>query len=108
MIRPMTAPGGGLLAATEPGAFQLERSTARSEFFLICDHAGARIPRRLASLGLAPAELQRHIASDLGAGAVALKLSQMLQATVVLQPYSRLVIDCNRPLNSPDSIARMS
>ena len=100
--------GGPLLADGEPPPVQLERAAGRSDYFLTCDHAGARIPRRLASLGLPAAELQRHIAWDLGAAAVALKLAETLDATLVMQPYSRLVIDCNRPLHSAESIVTVS
>jgi len=39
---------------------------------------------------------------------VALALSCRLDAAVILQNYSRLVIDCNRPPNTPESIATLS
>lgn len=97
-----------LLADDEPRPFRIERARGRSTYLLICDHAGTRIPRRLASLGLPAEEVQRHIGWDIGAAAVALKLADALDATLILQPYSRLVIDCNRPLHSPESIVRIS
>ncbi|MGQ0700645.1 MAG: N-formylglutamate amidohydrolase [Panacagrimonas sp.] len=97
-----------LLAADEPPAWQVERAEGRSPFFLICDHASNRIPHSMGSLGLPAEELQRHIGWDIGAACVALKLSEALDATLILQRYSRLVIDCNRPLHSVDSIARIS
>ena len=97
-----------LLAGDEPRPWALERADGVSDFFLICDHAGARIPRGLGSLGLASGDLRRHIALDIGIAEVAHHLSAELGATLVLQPYSRLVIDCNRPLHRPDSIARIS
>jgi predicted N-formylglutamate amidohydrolase len=85
-----------LLAADEPPAF-LERNTdGRSDFFIVVDHASARIPRRLGTLGLPPPELSRHIAWDIGALSVALGLSEALDAPLVASNYSRLVIDCNR------------
>jgi predicted N-formylglutamate amidohydrolase len=79
-----------------------------SPYVVICDHAGNRIPRGLGALGLAPRDLERHIAWDLGAGELAQTLGRELRAWVILQPYSRLVIDCNRPLTSPDSVVRES
>jgi predicted N-formylglutamate amidohydrolase len=39
---------------------------------------------------------------------VARRLAGELDAELVLQRYSRLVIDCNRPLDAPDSIASRS
>jgi predicted N-formylglutamate amidohydrolase len=53
-------------------------------------------------------ELERHIAWDIGASGLARQLSKLLDAWLILQNYSRLVIDCNRPLTSPDSIATRS
>lgn len=97
-----------LLDPDEPLPWELLRADGRSPYFLICDHAGTRIPRRLAGLGLAAADVQRHIGWDIGAAGVARQLSGLLEATLVLQPYSRLVIDCNRPLHAPDSIAPLS
>jgi predicted N-formylglutamate amidohydrolase len=66
------------------------------------------VPARLRSLGLDQATLQTHIGWDIGAAAVARLLAHSLDAVLVLQSYSRLVIDCNRPLNSPASIAPIS
>ena len=84
------------------------RATGQSSFFIICDHAGRLVPRSLGALGLPEAELERHIAWDIGAGGVARRLGAALGADTVWQRYSRLVIDCNRPLDAPDSIARRS
>ncbi|MDP9141425.1 MAG: N-formylglutamate amidohydrolase [Pseudomonadota bacterium] len=108
MHEPETAAGDRLLAADEPAAYTVECESGHSGWLLICDHAGNRVPRKLASLGLPDAELQRHIAWDIGAAAVSRRLARMLDAPLVLQNYSRLVIDCNRPLNSSDSIVLRS
>jgi predicted N-formylglutamate amidohydrolase len=97
-----------LLAPDEPPPWRIEQTHGASPFFLLCDHAGWRIPRALGSLGLSDAERQRHIAWDIGAAAVALQLAEALDATVILQRYSRLVIDCNRPAASPQSILGIS
>jgi len=97
-----------LLRADEPAPFQIARPQARSRFVLCCDHAGRRLPRALGDLGVADAELQRHIAWDIGAAEVSLRLAEALDAFAILQPYSRLVIDCNRPLIAEDSIATIS
>jgi len=79
-----------------------------SAFFIVCDHAGRMVPRALESLGLSDDELGRHIAWDIGAAAVARRLAEALSASAILQRYSRLVIDCNRPLDATDSIVRRS
>ncbi len=97
-----------LLADDEPAAFSVEREDGASPFLLICDHAGRRIPRALGTLGLDDAELARHIAWDIGARGVASHLAAILDATMIAQTYSRLVIDCNRPLTSPTSITTRS
>jgi len=94
-----------LLADGEPPPFSVERERGASPFVLICDHAGRRIPRALGSLGVAESELSRHIAWDIGARGVASRLADLLDAVLIAQTYSRLVIDCNRPLHSPTSIA---
>ena len=100
-MRPAT---GALLAPDEPPAVVEYRATGASPFLLVCDHAGQRIPRRLHNLGLAEADLARHIAWDIGIAGLARHLADRLDACLVMQPYSRLVIDCNRPPGSPESI----
>jgi predicted N-formylglutamate amidohydrolase len=80
----------------------------RSPFLLTCDHYGRAIPRILADLGLPESELARHIAWDIGIAGLADALSKHLDAHLVAQRYSRLVIDCNRPPCAPGSIPRIS
>jgi predicted N-formylglutamate amidohydrolase len=79
-----------------------------SPFLLTSDHYGRLIPRALGDLGLPAGELSRHIAWDIGIAGVADALSQQLDAHLIAQRYSRLVIDCNRPLAAPGSIPRIS
>ncbi len=101
---PGAAAPGGLLDRDEAGALEIVNAEAGGSAILVCDHASNRMPRRLGTLGLGPAALQSHIAWDPGAAVVARRLSQLLHAPLVLSGYSRLVIDCNRPLDSPESI----
>jgi len=82
--------------------------SGRSPFLLTCDHYGRLIPRRLGDLGLPESELSRHIAWDIGIAGVAEALSGHLDAHLIAQRYSRLVIDCNRPPASAGSIPRLS
>jgi predicted N-formylglutamate amidohydrolase len=101
-------PGTPLLAADEPAAFLEIPGTGRSSFIVLADHAGARIPRKLANLGLPPAELVRHIAWDIGVLGVARQVAEAIEAPLLAQNYSRLVIDCNRDPKVPSSIAPIS
>ncbi|HEX7802944.1 MAG TPA: N-formylglutamate amidohydrolase [Pseudoxanthomonas sp.] len=97
-----------LLGADDPAPFTVHRAHGDSPFVLIADHAGQRIPARLRDLGLAQAELDRHIGWDIGIAGLAERLSEKLDAFAILQTYSRLVIDCNRPLEAPGSIVAVS
>ncbi len=80
----------------------------RSPFLLTSDHFGRAIPAQLGDLGLPASELARHIAWDIGIAGVARALSARLNAHLIAQRYSRLVIDCNRPFTSPGSIPLIS
>jgi predicted N-formylglutamate amidohydrolase len=97
-----------LLAADEPAPFTVEHADGASDFLIVCDHASRRIPRQLGKLGLTDDDLLRHIAWDIGAAAVARRMADQLDAFVITQSYSRLVIDCNRPPRSPQSIVTLS
>jgi predicted N-formylglutamate amidohydrolase len=97
-----------LLAEDEPAPFAVSNEDGRSPFFIACDHAGKRLPRRLGKLGLPDSEFERHIASDIGAGSVACLVGNALDAFVIRQTYSRLIIDCNRPPGAETSIVELS
>ena len=81
-----------------------ENAAGRSPFLLTCDHYGRLIPRMLGDLGVPAGELTRHIAWDIGIAGVAEALSRHLDAHLIAQRYSRLVIDCNRPPGGASSI----
>jgi predicted N-formylglutamate amidohydrolase len=97
-----------LLAADEPPPFTVDNEAGKSPFLIVADHAGKHFPRRLEQLGVSDAECERHIAWDIGIGAVCRLLGQALDAVVIRQNYSRLVIDCNRTPGSETSIADLS
>ncbi len=97
-----------LLEDDEPAPAELLQTGGKSIFVLTADHAGRAIPRRLRDLGLGPAELVTHIAWDIGIAGVARRLSAALDAPLILQRYSRLVIDCNRDPAVESSLARVS
>ena len=101
----MTKP---LLAPDEPHPVRILRPEGASDLLLAVDHAGRLIPRALGTLGLDESERGRHIAWDIGIAAVTEELAALLDATAVLQVYSRLVIDCNRAPGHPTSIPAVS
>src|SRR6201990_2774196 len=85
-----------------------QNAAARSPFLLTCDHYGRLIPRMLGDLGVPASELTRHIAWDIGIAGVAEQLARHLDAHLIAQRYSRLVIDCNRPPCVASSIPVLS
>ncbi|MFQ5546059.1 MAG: N-formylglutamate amidohydrolase [Acidiferrobacterales bacterium] len=97
-----------LLYDDEPSAVVVERSDSTSPYLFVCDHAGNRIPRRLGTLGVQDKDLARHIAWDVGARGLAEEFARRFDATLVKQVYSRLVIDCNRPLDAETSVVKIS
>lgn len=85
-----------------------ENAAGASPFFLTCDHYGRLVPRALGDLGVSESEWQRHIAWDIGIAGVVQRLAKSLDAHLIAQRYSRLVIDCNRPPGVPSSIPVIS
>jgi predicted N-formylglutamate amidohydrolase len=101
--QPSLANSAGLLAPDEPAPFDLMAVAPRRPALLVCDHAAARIPSALGTLGLPPAKLADHIALDIGAAALTEQLVTRLQIPAVRAAYSRLVVDCNRRLDDPSA-----
>jgi predicted N-formylglutamate amidohydrolase len=97
-----------LLATDEPPPVIERNANGASPFFLTCDHYGRMIPRALGDLGIDEHERRRHIAWDIGIAGVAEAVSDALGAHLIAQRYSRLVIDCNRPLSAASSIPPIS
>jgi len=79
-----------------------------SPFLLTADHYGRMLPRALGDLGIPETELVRHIGWDIGIAGVADRLAKLLDAHLITQRYSRLVIDCNRPPEAASSIPVIS
>jgi predicted N-formylglutamate amidohydrolase len=105
-VPPAPAPKAwaALLGEHDPPPFRAREGHLDSPFVLAADHAGQLLPGELGTLGLTQTELDTHIAWDIGIGGVTERLALALGAFVILQTYSRLVIDCNRPLESSTSI----
>jgi predicted N-formylglutamate amidohydrolase len=97
-----------LLSARDPAPFVCIEGASHSPYVMTADHAGNVIPERLGTLGLTTAELETHVAWDIGIAGLCRLVRIELDAFLILQTYSRLVIDCNRPLDAPSSIAELS
>jgi predicted N-formylglutamate amidohydrolase len=97
-----------LLGPEDVPPVQEYSAAGRSPFLFTCDHYGRLIPKALGDLGLKEGELTRHVAWDIGIASVAEALSHLLDAHLIVQRYSRLVIDCNRPPDVASSIPRIS
>jgi predicted N-formylglutamate amidohydrolase len=80
-----------------------------SRWLITCDHATNRVPAWVGggSLGLAPEDMARHIAYDVGAAGLALALCERLEAPAILSDFSRLVIDPNRGEDDPTLLMRI-
>ena len=99
---------GKLLGDDEPAPASVHNAAGRSPLLLIADHAGMRVPRALGTLGVSDSERARHIGWDIGIAAVSRRLADALDARLIQQNYSRLVIDCNRPPGSETSMPIIS
>ncbi len=97
-----------LLGPGDPPPVTRRAFGARYPAVLACDHASRAVPVALGNLGLGEPQLARHIAWDLGAGALAEALARDLGLPVLSAGFSRLVIDCNRRLDDPTSIVEVS
>ncbi len=97
-----------LLGPGDAPSFEAVNPDGGARAVLFCDHASWAVPAALGNLGRDESVFKRHIGWDIGSGDVTRRLAALLDAPAVLAGYSRLVIDCNRPLDAPASIARVS
>ena len=100
----------GAAQAAEKGTapVRISNRAGSSPFVLLCDHASNFIPAAYGTLGLTLAERFSHIAWDPGALPVSQRIAAALDAPLVESCISRLVIDCNRPLDAPDLVTEVS
>lgn len=97
-----------LLSAGDVPPFTWCNPKGMAPVIFFCDHAGRAFPKSLGQLGLAPEHSDRHIVWDIGIADLARHLAGKMDAPALLANYSRLVIDCNRHLDDPTSIAQVS
>ena len=90
------------------GAVERIEGPLNAGLLFICDHASNALPEAYGTLGLPPAELERHIGYDIGAAAVTRRLAQRLDAPAILSRFSRLLIDPNRGADDPTLVMQLS
>ena len=90
-------------------AFHVFGANRIGDWVVTCDHASNRVPPEIGggSLGIAEADMMRHIAYDVGAAGVSRRLGDMLAAPVILSNFSRLVIDPNRGEDDPTLVMKL-
>lgn len=97
-----------ILCADDPSPVEVVAAESTSPVCLLCEHAGRAIPASLGDLGVSQTVLDSHRGWDIGAEDLARALAKRLGAPLVIQRYSRLVIDCNRPPESPLAVPAKS
>lgn len=101
-------PSSKLLFSHEAAPVETVNRDGAGAIVLTCEHAGRMLPERTGGLGISSADLGRHIGYDIGAEGLSRDLCALLDATLVLQRYSRLVVDCNRPAVAKDLVPEIS
>ena len=97
-----------ILHRDDPSPTHVTNPGGKCRLLLIGDHAGRAIPKGLNQLGLTPADLDTHIAWDIGIAGLGDRLAARLDACFIRQTYSRLVIDCNRRPGAPAAMPEVS
>jgi len=78
-------------------------------WLITCDHATNTVPDEVngGDLGLAAADMRRHIAFDPGALGVSRYLGELLNSPALFSNFSRLVIDPNRGEDDPTLLMKL-
>lgn len=100
------------VACTADKGFQpyhVEGAERPARWLITCDHASNHVPDFVCGgdLGVAPADMARHIAYDVGAAGVSRALGTALNAPAILSNFSRLVIDPNRGEDDPTLVMKL-
>jgi predicted N-formylglutamate amidohydrolase len=88
---------------------EIEGENRPGRWLVTCDHATNAVPDWVngGDLGIAPADMERHIAYDIGAAGLARALAQALDSPCILSGFSRLVIDPNRGEDDPTLVMKL-
>jgi len=94
---------------SEHDAYEALNTSAQSNVLILCDHASNRVPAAVngGSLGISEADMNRHIAFDIGTRETALLIAEALQAPMLASRFSRLVIDPNRGEDDPTILMKI-
>lgn len=90
--------------------FHVEGAERTGAWLVTCDHAANTVPEAVVpggSLGIADADMDRHIAYDVGAKGVARHLAGLLHSPLIYSDFSRLVIDPNRNTDDPTLLMKL-
>ncbi|MCF6272052.1 MAG: N-formylglutamate amidohydrolase [Rhodobacteraceae bacterium] len=93
----------------EQSAYEALNNGASSRVLILCDHASNHVPADVngGDLGISKADMNRHIAYDIGARGTALALAKALKAPMLASRFSRLVIDPNRGEDDPTILMKI-
>ena len=87
----------------------IEKNTnSETKLLIIAEHAGNLIPHEFDNLGLNADDRRRHISYDIGVFGICRILSETIKDHIIMSRYSRLLVDLNRGINSPDCIRHLS
>jgi predicted N-formylglutamate amidohydrolase len=92
----------------EGEAFRIVGGRVDTGLLLLADHASNALPPEYGSLGLAEAQLERHIGYDIGIEAMTLRMAELCGAPAILSRFSRLLIDPNRGPDDPTLVMRIA
>lgn len=89
--------------------YEIEGEARQGRWLITCDHAANTVPAFVGGgdLGIAEADMARHIAYDVGAAGVTRALAAALDAPAILSNFSRLVIDPNRGEDDPTLVMQL-
>ena len=89
--------------------FHIHGPDRPARWLVTCDHASNCVPDAIngGDLGLAPRDMTRHIAYDVGAAGVTRALADLLNGPAITSNFSRLVIDPNRGEEDPTLLMRL-
>ncbi|SLN68272.1 N-formylglutamate amidohydrolase [Roseovarius litorisediminis] len=89
--------------------YEIEGADRPARWLVTCDHAANTVPPFVngGTLDLPEADMNRHIAYDVGAAGVTRALAKALDAPAILTNFSRLVIDPNRGEDDPTLLMKL-
>lgn len=94
---------------TQHPAYNTHGTDRSSRWLITADHASNTVPDWVngGDLGISDADMNRHIAYDVGSLGLARHLADALAAPMIASDFSRLVIDPNRGEDDPTLVMRL-